>query len=59
MTIEELAKSDKVTITVSEAANLLGVDPRTVSRSIQGVPHICMGRRTLILVKPFLTLLGY
>lgn len=59
MTIDELAQSNKVTISVSEAAGFLGVDPRTVSRSIDEVPHICLGRRTLVLVKPFLALLGY
>jgi hypothetical protein len=59
MTIEELAQSNKATISVTEAARFLGLDPRTVSRDIDGVPHICVGRRTLVLVKPFLALLGY
>jgi hypothetical protein len=59
MTIEELARSNKVTISLREAARYLEVDPRTVSRSINEIPHICLGRRTLVLVKPFLELLGY
>lgn len=59
MTIDELAKSNKATISVTEAAGFVGVDPRTFTRGLDGIPHICMGRRTLILVKPFLTLLGY
>lgn len=59
MTIDELARSNKVTISVSEAAGYLEVDPRTFSRSIGDMPHICVGRRTLILVKPFLALIGY
>jgi excisionase family DNA binding protein len=61
MSINDLVASDKATITVSEAAGLLGLDPRTVSRHLQEnrLPYISVGRRNLVLVKPFLQLLGY
>ena len=59
MTIDELAKSNKTTISVTQAAGYVGVDPRTFSRGIEEIPHICLGNRTLVLVKPFLALLGY
>jgi excisionase family DNA binding protein len=61
MTLKELASSNKATITVPEAAEMLGCDPRTVSRGISNstIPSIKLGRRTLIPVAPFLDLLGF
>lgn len=61
MTLNELAESGQATISVSEAAGFMGLDPRTVSRSLpsNGLPYIRVGHRTLILVKPFLALMGY
>jgi excisionase family DNA binding protein len=60
MTINDLLASGRATISISEAADLLGLDPRTVSRHLdEGVlPHISVGRRTLVLVKPLLQILG-
>jgi excisionase family DNA binding protein len=60
MSITELLSSDRTTITVPEAASLMGADPRTVRRGIEEgkIPSIRIGRKVLILVAPFLVLLG-
>lgn len=60
MTITEIMHSSKGTISLAEAADALGCDPRTVSRAIADgtVPAIPMGRRQFIPVVPFLALFG-
>lgn len=50
----------KVAITKAEAARALGVDVRTVTRSIEdgSIPFVHIGRRVLIPRLPFLALFG-
>lgn len=50
MNLIELETSTKATVTTVEAAELLGVDRRTVSRGIADgtIPSIRVGRRLLI-----------
>jgi excisionase family DNA binding protein len=59
MTIDSLMDGSKFVITRSEAAQLLECDPRTVSRGIEDgtIKAIRLGKRVLVLVKPFLNLL--
>ena len=61
MTIKELLDTQKAAISLTEAADVLGCDPRTLSRTkdTNGLVYIQVGRRCLVLVKPLLTLLGY
>jgi excisionase family DNA binding protein len=58
MTIDSLMDGSKFVITRSEAAQLLECDPRTVSRGIEDgtIKAIRLGKRVLVLVKPFLNL---
>lgn len=60
MNTDVLNNSEKVALTLSEAARILDCDPRTVSRAIaQGaIPSISIGRRKLIPVATFKKLLG-
>ncbi|QNV37555.1 helix-turn-helix domain-containing protein [Rothia terrae] len=50
MNLAELETSTKATVTAVDAAELLGVDRRTVSRGIADgtIPSIRVGRRVLI-----------
>lgn len=50
ITLDELRASNRATVTMQEAAQLLGVDARTVSGAVrQGeIPAIRVGRRVLI-----------
>ncbi|MEU4208217.1 helix-turn-helix domain-containing protein [Rothia terrae] len=50
MNLPELETSTKATVTAVDAAELLGVDRRTVSRGIADgtIPSIRVGRRVLI-----------
>ena len=61
MTINDLLSTDKAAISMAEAAQVLGCDPRTLSRTKEtnGLAYIQVGRRCLVLVKPLLNLLGY
>jgi hypothetical protein len=61
MTLKDLLDTDKAAISLTEAADLLGCDRRTLSRTkdTTGLVYIQVGRRCLVLVKPLLTLLGY
>lgn len=60
MNINALSNSEKVTLTLSEAAQILECDPRTLSRAIAkgSIPSITVGRRKLIPIAPFKKLLG-
>lgn len=61
MTLKDLLETEKAAISMSEAADVLGCDPRTLSRTKEtnGLQYIQVGRRCLVLVKPLLTTLGY
>lgn len=58
--LDDLRTSRAAVVTVAEAASLLGVDVRTVSRAIQGgeLPVLHLGRRLLIPRLRLLELLG-
>jgi len=58
MTLEELRASRLPTITRSDAAAALGVDPRTVTVGIENgtIPAIKLGRRVVIPREKFLNL---
>lgn len=60
MSITDLIRSDRSTITVPETARILGADARTVHRGIQEgkIPSIRIGRKVLVLVGPLLSMLG-
>lgn len=55
-TLRWLRESDLVALTRAEVADLLGVDPRTVTRAIEDgqLPSIRLGRRVLIPRAPLL-----
>lgn len=59
MTLEELQASTAATITRTAAAEVLGVNPRTVGRGIEdgSIPAIRIGRRVVIPRLPFLRML--
>lgn len=59
MDLEQLAQSTCPTITVSAAAGVLGVDPRTVMRGVDEgtIPAIRLGRRVVIPRVPLLRML--
>lgn len=60
MTPAELLDSGRVVLNVSEAAVVLGVDRRTVSRGITDgeLPAVRLGRRVLVPVAGLRLLLG-
>lgn len=60
MDLDDLRASGAAVVTVAEAASLLGVDVRTVSRAIQDgeLPVLRLGRRILIPRLRLLELLG-
>ena len=60
MTIKEIIDSGLATISVREAASVLGCDPRTLSREIDAgnIQSVPAGKRHRILVAPFLKKLG-
>lgn len=59
MTLEELLSLQTATITREEAASLLNVDPRTVSKGISlgVIPCIKIDRKALVLREPLVRLL--
>ncbi len=61
MTLNDAIHSEKATLTFSETAQILGCDPRTVSRGcVEGaIPSISMGRRRMIPRLALLKMLGY
>ncbi|MBU1249753.1 MAG: helix-turn-helix domain-containing protein [Actinobacteria bacterium] len=56
--MDELRASTSATLTVADAAAILGVDPRTVGAGVAdgSIPAIRLGRRVLILREKFLAL---
>lgn len=59
-TLSRLQQSDVVAITRTEAAEILGIDIRTVTRAIKdgSIPSVRLGRRVLIPRLPFLAMFG-
>lgn len=59
MNFEQLTESTRAAITKTEAAEIMGIDPRTVGRGIDegAIPAIKIGRRVLIPRLPFLQML--
>lgn len=59
MTLDELRDSTAATITKATAAQVLGIDPRTLGRGIEDgtIPSIRVGRRIVIPRVPFLRML--
>ena len=60
MNLDEARDSKTAALTVTEVAELLGIDVRTVSRGCDDgqIPSLRIGRRLLIPRLPLLTLLG-
>jgi excisionase family DNA binding protein len=60
MDLEELRACRSAVITIADAAALLGIDARTVSRAVQSgeLPALRVGRRLLIPRLPLLARLG-
>ena len=60
MDLEELRACRSAVITIADAAAVLGVDARTVSRAVQSgeLPALRVGRRLLIPRLPLLERLG-
>ena len=52
-------KESSAVMTRTEAAELLHVDPRLISRGVSEgkIPHLRIGRRVLILREPFIRML--
>lgn len=52
-------KESSAVMTRTEAADLLHVDPRLISRGVSEgkIPHLRIGRRVLILREPFMRML--
>lgn len=60
MDLDDLVNSSSAVVTVAEAADLLGVDVRTVSRAMNNgdLPALRVGRRLLIPRLPLMAHLG-
>lgn len=58
--LDELRASRSAVVTLAQAATVLGVDVRTVSRAVQNgdLPAVRLGRRLLIPRLPLLARLG-
>ncbi|MGO2746739.1 helix-turn-helix domain-containing protein [Microbacterium sp.] len=58
MSLEDLRASKSAAITRQEAADALGIDPRTVTEGIRqgNIPSLTIGRRVLIPREKFLAL---
>jgi excisionase family DNA binding protein len=58
--LDDLRASRSAVVTVAQAASVLGVDVRTVTRAIQNgeLPALRLGRRVLIPRLPLLATLG-
>lgn len=58
LTLEDLQRSTSATITRTQAAEVMGIDPRTVSKGIADgtIPSIKIGRLQLIPREKFLAL---
>jgi len=60
MTIQDIIASGRATLTIKETAELLGCDPRTVSRGCAAgtIENFPVGSRRFIPVAPLLKLFG-
>lgn len=60
MDLEELRDSRAAVVTIAQAAAVLGIDARTVTRAIRNgdLPALRLGRRLLIPRLPLLAFLG-
>jgi hypothetical protein len=60
LNIDELVHSGKATISLSDAADVIGIDPRTLGKEIKAgtVPAIHFGTSRRVLVAPLLASLG-
>jgi len=60
MNLDDIRASQVAALTVTDVADVLGVDPRTVSRACDDgqLPSLRLGRRLLIPRLPLLALLG-
>jgi len=60
MTIKQIIDSGLATISIREAASVIGCDPRTISREIEAgnIEYITAGKRYRIPVIPLLKKLG-
>ncbi|TFV90112.1 DNA-binding protein [Blastococcus sp. CT_GayMR20] len=60
MDLQELRVSRTAVVTVAQAAEVLGIDVRTVSRAIENgeLPALRLGRRVLVPRLPLLAALG-
>lgn len=60
MNLDELRRSSKAALTVTDVARLLELDERTVRRACEDgdLPSIRIGRRLLVPTAPLLALLG-
>lgn len=58
LSLDQARRLDRATLTLTEAASLLGVDPRTVSAAAAAneIPNVRIGRRVLIPREAFLAL---
>lgn len=59
MTLDELKSSSRAAVSMAEVADLLGKDPRTISRAVRAgeLPAITLGRSVLIPRLPLLAML--
>ena len=60
LSIEDVARMETFALTRTQCADALGVDVRTVTRSVEdgSIPSVRIGRRVLIPRIPFLALFG-
>lgn len=60
MNLDDVRRSRAAALTVAQTSQVLGVDPRTVTRACDDgqLPCVRVGRRLLIPRLPLLTLLG-
>ncbi|WP_016691456.1 helix-turn-helix domain-containing protein [Rhodococcus rhodochrous] len=58
MTLADVRRSPAAALTLTEVAQVLGIDRRTVARAIQDgtMPAVKFGRRVLIPREPFLAM---
>lgn len=60
LNLEWLRRSTLAALTLRQAAQILGVDQRTMSKAVRDgtIPHIRIGKRVVIPRLPLLTMLG-
>jgi len=60
MLIKEIVESGRITLSITEAAHLIGCDPRTLQKDIKAekYPSLSVGARVRVPVVPLLEKLG-